>query len=91
MKGCLNYGFGEQAFNVDCRAEQGFTITYREKPDNNFQVVNTTGKVFVYLHAGREKMNFEFGFNECGSSIYIFKNAFHSWLQALKDEERGLI
>ena len=83
----LNYAMGPNDFSINCRAAEGFTVTFMNDEQDYFQVVNTADNVKVYVKPdiAIEK---EFSFETIDNNIYAFKKSFDEWIRAVHLNQR---
>lgn len=86
----LNFAMGANDFSINCRAAEGFTVTYMNDDGDYFRVVNTTDKVRVYVQPEVE-ITREFSFSEIDNNIYAFKRSFDEWIRALHLKQRKTV
>lgn len=84
----LNYSMGPNDFSVNCRAAEGFTVTFMNDDKDFFQVVNTFDKVKVYIQPNIEAET-EYTFEKIDNNIYAFKKSFDEWIRTLHLKQRN--
>jgi hypothetical protein len=83
----LNYAMGPNDFTINCRAAEGFTVTYMNDDRDYFQVINTAENVRVYIQPSIDVQK-EFSFDTIDNNIYAFKKGFDEWVRALHLKQR---
>ena len=85
----LNYAMGSNDFAVNCRAAEGFTVTFMNEEMDFFQVVNTFDKVKVYIQPDIN-VEKEFSFETIDNNIYAFKKSFDEWIRTIHMKQQNL-
>ena len=88
VKYALNYAMGTHNFSIECRAEQGFKVTYQKNDTWFFHVINTNSIVIVYISPAVDVQT-EFNFSEIDNNIYSLKDSFDTWIRALYELQRS--
>ena len=83
----LNYAMGPNDFSINCRAAEGFTVTFMNGENDYYQVVNTTDKVKVYVQPVIHSET-EFTFDTIDNNIYAFKKSFDEWIRILHSKNK---
>jgi hypothetical protein len=86
----LNYAMGSHYFSIECRGEEGFSVTCRNNENDFFRVVNTNNFVKVYLQPSADVQT-EYEFCEIDNNIYSLKDAFDSWIRMLYEKQNRAI
>lgn len=84
IKAARKFGFSTTSFSIECRAQEGFTISLKDGGEDFFQVINTFQNAIIFFSLGKDKEeNLIFPFEQIDRSLMPFRMAFERWLQQI--------
>jgi hypothetical protein len=79
------FGFTSSSFTIECRAQEGFTISLKDGNEDFFQVINTFQNAIIFFNLGNDKEeNLIYPFEQIDHSLRLFKEIFERWLLQLR-------
>jgi hypothetical protein len=85
IKTARKFGFTSSSFSIECRAQEGFTISFKDGREDFFQVINTFQNAIIFFNLGNDKEeNLIYPFEQVDHSLRLFKEVFERWLIQLR-------